>query len=644
MVPMYGATDYFVDYQVFIKTESGIQPEAVSDPVTLEGERIYLKERILDTGLENWYLFDLLDGEGRRMALSPVALDQVCQVLMARSGVEFAQPNFIYKRIIRREEGKEGPDLEGFYELWAFDNDGSELMGQNYYDRRQGVEGMDINILPAWELTRGSKDVVVVIADDGLDVSHVEFKGRVIQDPIYNPQFLLGKYDEFGDSFASHGTHVAGIIGASWSTGEITGVAPNTSLLPVNILSNPKVDDLNDQFATTDSAIATIYIAKENDGKIINNSWGSERWTLDVETGEKVILYDWAYDLLLREAISSVEDSILYVVAAGNDGHDTDIYPSVPDLFGSDRVGPDGEEYEALKNVISVTAIDNRGRLTDFSNYGLKTVDISAPGWGIYSTIPGDEYSWYDGTSMAAPMVSGVAALMYAVNPDLTPEEVIKIIVETGRLLPDEEDHGKTASDKILDAYQAVKMAKDQYEAASSKYSPWALKEGQAAEGLNLVVKDMFDDYQLEISRLEFSYLILDLYQVMTGQTVETLGENPFVDTDDQAVLKVYSLGIIKGKTETTFQPSANISRQEMATMFYRTLRVINDQYGLETYELASDDRDLVAGWAYEAMAFMNHHGLIQGIGNNLIDPLGSSSREVAIILVYRTYLTFGPQ
>lgn len=640
---VYGLETGYVEDEIFIKIYDQEQEddlfEYLNDGISIsQEEKVFFKEVSLKHSIDNLYLFSTIEEDGTRKVLDKDTMAILRKLLKENEFVYYAQPNYKYIK-----KNVQGTDLNGFDNLWGFYNDGSNRYGQDFYDEREGLVGMDINVIKAWAITKGSNDVIVMIADDGLDANHLEFAGRVLQNDLFNPQEGVGIEDGYGDVFTGHGTHVAGIIGASWDEGEITGVAPLTTLMPINILSHPDDRGLNDAYASSDSAISSLYIAEEYGVKIINNSWGSERWTLDEVTGEKILFDDWNYDMVLREAILKVEDKILYVVAAGNDGHDNDLYPSIPDMFGSSRLGPDGEVLEALKNVISVAALDNGGGLTEFTNYGLNSVHISAPGWGIYSTFPLDEYTWFDGSSMAAPMVTGVGALMYAVAPDLRPEEIIEIMLETGKPLPYANDYFKTISNKMIDAYEAVSAAKLKHDENNSyeKASPWAQEEVKEAMQLNLVTENLMDNYQRPISRIDFSQMIVRFYEKMTSNTTLLTTENPFEDTNDAQVLKAYQLGIIKGISKTEFAPNDEITRQEIAVMFYRTLQLITPNITSETYELKGNDKHLVAPWAKEAVATMNAYEIIKGVGDNRLDPLGISSQEVAILLILRTYLAF---
>jgi hypothetical protein len=138
--------------------------------------------------------------------------------------------------------------------------------------------------------------------------------------------------------------------------------------------------------------------------RIANNSWGGS-----------------GYAAALGEVLERAEDAgILFVAAAGNEGADNDVEPSYPANF----------EFE---NVVSVAAVDEAGNLASFSNYGSTTVDIAAPGVGIYSTYPGNRYARLSGTSMAAPHVVGALALLFAAEPQLTPAEALTRLYDSGR-------------------------------------------------------------------------------------------------------------------------------------------------------------------------------------------------------------------
>ncbi len=245
----------------------------------------------------------------------------------------------------------------------------------------------------------------------------------------------------------SHGTHVAGIIGAERNNGKgANGVANNVAIMSIRAVPN------GDEY---DKDIARgIRYAVDNGAKVINGSFGKS-YSPKAE---------WVYDALKYAA----ENDVLFVHAAGNDGANLDD-PANPN-FPNDQIN-NGMEF--ANNVITVGALDpNYGSelVASYSNYGNINVDIFAPGTDIYSTYPNDSYEYSPGTSMAAPAISGLAALLFSQYPDLTASQVKKIILASGLPIKAKVilggDPSKSASlseistsGKIANAYNALIMA-----------------------------------------------------------------------------------------------------------------------------------------------------------------------------------------
>ena len=174
-----------------------------------------------------------------------------------------------------------------------------------------------------------------------------------------------------------------------------------------------------------------------------------------------------------------------------------------------------------------------------------------------------------------------------------------------------------------------------------SKSSGWAKKELSDADRLKLIPPGFPDDWTLNITREEFCELIIPLYTQMTGKE-PPLVANPFTDTDNEAVIRCYGLGIVNGVGDGLFMPYNSIVRQEVATILYRTLqkaRTYND-YTIYDYH-PFDDMDQVAEWARIPVLYMAQHDIINGMGNNLFVPRGLTTREQAVALSLRIYLTF---
>lgn len=245
----------------------------------------------------------------------------------------------------------------------------------------------------------------------------------------------------------SHGTHVAGIIAAERNNGKgVNGVANNVAIMSIRAVPN------GDEY---DKDIARgIRYAVDNGARIINGSFGKS-FSPNA---------DWVYDAIKYAA----DNNVLFVHAAGNDGADLD--NPVNANFPNDQInnGP-----EIADNVITVGALNPKygsELVASYSNYGKINVDIFAPGTDIYSTYPNNEYEYSPGTSMAAPGVAGVAALVMSQYPSLTASQVKKIILQSGLPIKTKvvlgSNTGKSGSldeistsGKIANAYNALVLA-----------------------------------------------------------------------------------------------------------------------------------------------------------------------------------------
>ena len=203
---------------------------------------------------------------------------------------------------------------------------------------------------------------------------------------------------------ASHGTHVAGIIAAIRNNNlGINGIADNAQIMVLRAVPNGDEQD-------KDVALAIRY-AVDNGAKIINMSFGKGYSPFQKEVYEAL-------------AYASSKD-VLLVHAAGNDGKNIDVEPNFPTpLYTFQK-----EKLPLFLTIGASTKNAKKQLAADFSNYGKVHVDVFAPGKDIYSTIPQNKYKKYDGTSMAAPMVAGVAALLKSYYPSLTMLQIKNIIL-----------------------------------------------------------------------------------------------------------------------------------------------------------------------------------------------------------------------
>ncbi|MFK7781552.1 S8 family peptidase [Psychroserpens sp.] len=242
----------------------------------------------------------------------------------------------------------------------------------------------------------------------------------------------------------SHGTHVSGIILAERNNNKgVKGVANNARLMAIR--STPNGDERD-----KDVALAIRYAA-DNGAKIINMSFGKSFSSNS----------DWVRDAIKYAATKDV----LIVHGSGNDAHNIDIHINYPN-------DAEGNGPEVANNFISVGALTPRygsGMVADYSNFGKNNVDVFAPGSEIYSSIPENEYKRQNGTSMSAPNVSGVAALIRSQYPNLTASQVKQIIMDSGLPINTKVVVGESReienltdiskSGKIVNAYNALIMA-----------------------------------------------------------------------------------------------------------------------------------------------------------------------------------------
>ena len=407
------------------------------------------------------------------------ALEAELTQLSAREDVALVQPNYTYESTALSTSDPLAA------EQWALDNDGSFQLEEqeNRYPvfdnpfeipsapwqwiapwwmwsaggtsagsiQVQAVPGIDIGAEEAWSLyDGGSRDVVVALVDTGIDYTHEDLAGRIwinqdeipgngidddgngYIDDVYGWNFYSGTNDVYAGTEDTHGTHGAGTIAANAGNG--VGIAGIVQSDHVKVMAVKALGG-SDGSGTTASIIQAIQYAEANGAQICNLSLGSSQ-----------------NDPALYRTIA--ESSMLFVVAAGNDGTDLETSPSYPASYD-------------LDNLISVANIRYDGELDPTSSYGAASVDLAAPGSYILSTTPGDTYSYMTGTSMAAPMVSAAAAMVYSAFPDATLADVKDILLASVQKL--DSLAGRTATGGMLDLGAAMS-----YAASASTGRTWA--------------------------------------------------------------------------------------------------------------------------------------------------------------------------
>jgi subtilisin family serine protease len=295
-------------------------------------------------------------------------------------------------------------ESNGLVQVTAVPNDpryaDGSLWGLHNTGQFNGIADTDIDAPKAWDFARDASDIVVAVIDTGLRTTHEDLADNLWHNPGEIPDDGL---DNDGNGFVDdvhgidpttlngdvsdttgHGTHVSGTIGARGNNGlGVVGVAWRVQLMALKglRLGNGKSSDL----------ATCIDYARENGADMINNSWGSTR-----------------RKQLIAEAVAATHEAgILFIVAAGNKRLDNDIVPNYPSNYPFD-------------NIVTVASHAPDGQLSDFSNFGEHSVHLAAPGFDIISTWGDSDNSYHPqlGTSMAAPHVSGILALLKSRYPE----------------------------------------------------------------------------------------------------------------------------------------------------------------------------------------------------------------------------------
>lgn len=323
---------------------------------------------------------------------------------------------------------------------------GQKQSGPGAYESKitNSITGIDINIKPAWDLydaTQNKRQVLVAVIDTGIDYSHKDLQGAIWTNPqeiendgidndgngfvddIHGWNFYNNNNQLFSGKEDSHGTHAAGTIAATRAAHGIAGIADNNyvKILPLKALGG------SEGSGSPENVIKAIQYAQDKGAVICNLSLGTT-----------------IYNESLAQAIAN--SNMLFIIASGNGdywgrGYNTDERPVYPAALPYD-------------NVISVANLLFDGNLDSSSNYGAQSVDLAAPGTYILSTIPGNGYAFMSGTSMAAPMVTGAAALLYSYRTDISVSDIKNILLGSARKLDTLE--GKVNSGGMLDVYRAL--------------------------------------------------------------------------------------------------------------------------------------------------------------------------------------------
>lgn len=310
----------------------------------------------------------------------------------------------------------------------------------NEYDNMRLWGKEKIKMPQAWELSTGSREIVVGVVDSGIEADHEDLKDNIWKVPEGGNGYPGNK-----TIVSDHGTHVAGIIGAVGNNGKGgCGINWNISLADLNADNGSGMIDLA-------KALSAISYANDMNIPILNNSYGA-----------------YFYDRSLYDKIKEYKG--LFIASAGNESNDNDSKKEYPASYD-------------LDNIISVANSDYYDRLHVTSNYGKNSVDLAAPGTSIYSTVLKNSYDYKSGTSMAAPQVTGVAALILSVYPDLTTTQLKERLLNN----VDKVFSGKLATDGRLNAYRAM-----------TAFMPYLDMEKELITGLSTALEYEYWDAETE--------------------------------------------------------------------------------------------------------------------------------------------------
>ncbi|HOD70986.1 MAG: Thermophilic serine proteinase precursor [Deltaproteobacteria bacterium ADurb.BinA179] len=349
-----------------------------------------------------------------------IAVDDARQAIdemLGRDDVEYIEPNYVIEAEIIPNDWPYDPAI------WS----GVDFPG-------------------AWDLIEADGSgipVTIAVIDSGVDAAHPDLAGILTtgRDFVNN--------DAIPEDDAGHGTRVCGIIAALGNNGfGVAGAAWNVDIeiMPLKFM---KVNDGKTTGNLAD-AVNAIYHAVDNGADMINASWGF-----------------YSYSHSLADAIRYAESrGVMFVCSAGNKGQDNDVNDHYPSNY-------------PFENVIAVAAMNSVGEIASFSNYGLETVDIAAPGVGIRTTDTGGGYtSWASGTSFAAPFVTAVAAMVKSLSPAISPAGMRNVLLNSATI-EDGSGFEYIASGGSINAYQAL-LAEAESDASSKAAASGPDMDGQA--------------------------------------------------------------------------------------------------------------------------------------------------------------------
>lgn len=380
----------FVPGEVIVKMKSQQSNAGANTASSFIGKAHSRRQMVLKSAWDqlHMYHFTLRAGQDVEAGIEELRNDP---------DVEYVEPNYYVSKT-------QGPPIPGLQQTYSESQ--VQALSNSAFTVSDPMTGAPINGVQVWQYEQASSSTVVpivAVVDTGIDTTHPvfvnsgavwtntgEIAGNHVDDDhngyvddVHGWNFVANSGSMYDDD--GHGTHVSGIIlgvGQNiYSSGQMTSAL--VKIMPLKFLDSHGV-------GTTSAAINAIYYAMHNGASIVNNSWGGP-----------------SYSQALNEAVAATyNDGMVFVAAAGNSAQNNDII----NMYPANYTAP---------SLISVAATDDNDMLASFSNYGVQTVHIGSPGVYMLSTLPGGYYGSMSGTSMAAPFISGVAAMMMRDSPNM---------------------------------------------------------------------------------------------------------------------------------------------------------------------------------------------------------------------------------
>ena len=510
---------------------------------------------------------------------------------------------------------------------WKIFNHFSEWFGNSQATEETypaSTSGIDIRMLEAWSLYEPRYQTAVAIIDTGIDLSHPELTDAMwinddeipgngkdddqngYIDDIHGWNFYDNNNRIFTGATDNHGTHCAGTIAAKTDNSlGISGIAGDGS---IRIMSLKALGGTNGE-GTTATIIRAIRYAEANGATICNLSLCTPN-----------------YDRLFYQVIQN--SNMLFVVAAGNGNSSTS---GTGYNIDTDRLYP---AAFPCSNIIAVANIDPNGFLHKSSCYGASSVDLAAPGTNILSTTADEGYSYMTGTSMAAPMVTGVAAMISSTYPYLSAEEIRSIILNT--TTSSDSLKSKVLTGGYLNAEHALTLASEQYAPAYRDIkNHWAEREILIASDWGLI--NGIGDYRFSPdTEMTRAMAVTVLYRYAGSPSEPLLTAFSDVTPDAwyaDAVSWAARYQIALGFPDGTFQPDQPVTKEQMAQLFYR-FAFANRPF-VRNADLPYRDASSISDWALDGVAWATSIGAFTHCGDSLSPASVATRAEMATLLVY---------